>query len=57
VLLGLVPLEPGAALLVVLREDEHHRLVTAALTDEAVLMAVCGGTCDRDSGLAELGVE
>lgn len=52
-----MPFEPGAALEVVIRENEHDRSPAPALAEEAVLVAVRKGPADCDNGHAELIVE
>jgi hypothetical protein len=52
-----MPVQPRAALRVVFGEHEPDRLITAAFTEEPVLMAVCRRTRYCGSRQPELGIE
>jgi hypothetical protein len=56
-LLGLVPLYPSAAPLVVTGENKSDRLATAALAKKPIFMAVCGSTCYSNDGSSKLVVK
>ena len=52
-----MPRKPSATLKLIVREDEHDGFAAAALSKEAVFMAVCGGPADCDNRCPELVVE